>query len=141
MWAEADAPGQPGTDALRAAREAGWIRIVEAPGTRREPGDRDRPGDPPAAAPPALGLGEASLFEAARPDDRLVLDDPNARRFAEARGLAYVGLVGLLVRAVEEDVVPADRGLSVLSGLARSDVRMSVELYDWARERIERHKG
>ncbi|MCK4735065.1 MAG: hypothetical protein KAT65_21610 [Methanophagales archaeon] len=48
-----------------------------------------------------LGLGEASLLLVARREDKLVLDDANARRFAESDGVTFTGLIGLLVAAVK----------------------------------------
>ena len=84
-----------------------------------------------------LDLGEASLFLAARADDRLVLDEANARRFAESKGLKFTGLIGLLVAAVKTKKLTKEKALETLNALARSDFRISLPLYLWALEKIE----
>ena len=83
-----------------------------------------------------LGLGEASLLLAARREDRLVLDDANARRFAESKGLRFTGLIGLLVAAVKVKRLKREKGREVLNKLARSDFRISSDLLLWAKEEI-----
>jgi predicted nucleic acid-binding protein len=85
-----------------------------------------------------LGLGEASLLLVARREDRLVLDDANARRFAESEGVTFTGLIGLLVAAVKTKRLKRERGLEVLNKLARSDFRISSDLLLWAKEEIGR---
>ena len=83
-----------------------------------------------------LGLGEASLLLAARREDRLVLDEPNARRFAESKGLRFTGLIGLLVAAVKTKRLEREKAVDVLKKLARSDFRLSSDLLLWAEAEI-----
>lgn len=84
-----------------------------------------------------LGEGEASLFLVHEPGDVLIIDDQNARRLAQVRGIRRTGLLGLLVAAVERGRIDAAHGFAVLRKLSQSDFRMTVALYDWARSRIE----
>ncbi|MEA2076141.1 MAG: DUF3368 domain-containing protein [Euryarchaeota archaeon] len=84
-----------------------------------------------------LGLGEGSILLAARREDRLVLDDANARRFAESKGLRFTGLIGLLVAAVRNKKLKREKGTEVLNKLARSDFRISSDLLLWAKGEIE----
>jgi predicted nucleic acid-binding protein len=76
-----------------------------------------------------LGRGEASLLCAARRNDRLILDDAQARAVASARGLEHVGLVGLVAAAVRSRRVSPARGIKILDGLAATDFRISPALY------------
>ena len=85
-----------------------------------------------------LGLGEGSLLLAARREDRLVLDDANARKFAESKGLRFIGLIGLLVAAVKQKKLKREKVTEVPNKLARSDSRISSDLLLWAKEEIER---
>jgi len=66
-----------------------------------------------------------------------VLDEANARRFAEAMRLKFTGLIGLLVAAARIEQPKNEKVLSILEKLARSDFRMSSDLYLWAQEEIE----
>jgi predicted nucleic acid-binding protein len=83
-----------------------------------------------------LGLGEGSLLLVARHEDRLVLDDANARRFAESKELRFTGLIGLLVAAVKTKRLKKEKAANVLDKLARSDFRISSDLLLWAKEEI-----
>ena len=85
-----------------------------------------------------LGKGEASLFLAARREDKLVLDEANARRFAEALQLKFTGLIGLLVAAAKTKRLKSEKVMGVLKKLAKSDFRISSDLYLWAQEAIGR---
>ncbi len=85
-----------------------------------------------------LDAGEASLFLAAEADDRLVLDEANARRFAESKGLKFTGLIGLIVAAVKTKKLTKELALETINRLSLGDFRMSLELYLWASEKIER---
>lgn len=125
VLSEATEPDEPGASSITELAEEGPMVILE---------NREVPGD---LLDLGLGPGEASLIAACRPEDRIVLDDLNARRVARARELRYTGLLGLLVTAVETDRLPAERGIDLLKALSRSDFRMTVDLYDWARERME----
>lgn len=121
---EAVAPDTAGADALRDAVDAGWIEVLPDP-------DQEGTADP-------LGLdpGEASLFQLAQPGDALLLDEREARRFADASGFPYTGVLGLVVGAVRAGRVGPERGSAVVRKLARSDFRMTTALYDWALEEI-----
>lgn len=85
-----------------------------------------------------LDIGEASLFLAARFDDKLILDESNARRFAESKGLKYTGLIGLLVASVKTKRITKENAFEILNKLTRGDFRISSELYVWAYEEINR---
>ncbi len=85
-----------------------------------------------------LDLGEASLFLAAEPDDRLIFDEANARRFAETKGLKFTGLIGLVVAAVRTGKLTNEEAMEIITRLATGDFRISLELYLWAREEIQR---
>jgi predicted nucleic acid-binding protein len=85
-----------------------------------------------------MDSGEASLFLAAQSKDRLILDETNARRFAEAKGLKFTGLIGLIVAAVRRGKLTKEEGLEVINKLAMGDFRIKLELYLWAQEEIER---
>ncbi len=116
--------GSPDTEVFREAFDE-WIRVIDYEGKTNE------------LKKYGLDSGEASLFLAARPDDRLVIDEANARRFAETRGLRYTGLIGLLVAAVRRKRLERKDALEMLNKLATGDFRMTPELYVWARDRIE----
>lgn len=103
-----------------------WIMVVDHKG---KPAELRRFG---------LDQGEASLFLAAKPDDRLILDEANARRFAESKGIKFTGLIGLIVAAVRTRKLTVEEGLEIMNKLAAGDFRVSTELYLWARNEIER---
>ena len=84
-----------------------------------------------------LDVGEASLFLAAQVNDRLVLDEANARRFAESKGLKFTGLLGLIVAAAGAKKITEELAPETINKLSSGDFRMSLELYLWAREKIE----
>ncbi|MEA1866209.1 MAG: DUF3368 domain-containing protein [Euryarchaeota archaeon] len=115
----------PETDVLNAAINE-WIEVI------------DYDGDAGELRKYGLGLGEASLLLAAKREDRLVLDEPNARRFAESRGFQFTGLIGLLIAAVRSGKLTKERAVGALNRLAKSDFRVSSNLYLWAYEEIER---
>jgi predicted nucleic acid-binding protein len=66
-----------------------------------------------------------------------VLDEANARRFAESKGLKFTGLLGLIVAAAGSQKITRDLALETINKLSSGDFRMSLELYLWAREKIE----
>ncbi len=115
----------PETKVLKSAMDK-WIEVV------------DYEGDAGELRKYGLGKGEASLFLAARREDKLVLDEANARRFAEALRLKFTGLIGLLVAAAKTKRLKNEKVMGVLKKLATSDFRMSSDLYLWAQEEIER---
>lgn len=104
-----------------------WIRVI------------DYKGNPVELRKYGLGSGEASLFLAAQPHDRLIIDEANARRFAESKGLKFTGLIGLIVAAVKTKIITGKDALETINKLATGDFRISPELYLWAREEIERN--
>jgi len=114
----------PETEVLKEAINR-WIRVI------------NYEGDAVELRKYGLDLGEASLFLAANDEDRLVIDEANAGRFAESKGLKFTGLIGLLVAAVKTNKLTKENGLETLNRLAKSDFRISIELYLWAHERIE----
>ena len=79
-----------------------------------------------------LDLGESSLFLAATSKDRFILDESNARRFAESKGLRYTGLIGLLVTAVKTKKIPNESAIEILNKLTKVDFRLSSNIYIWA---------
>lgn len=84
-----------------------------------------------------MDAGEASLFLAAKANDRLVLDEANARRFAESKGLKFTGLLGLIVAAAVAKKITKELALETINKLSSGDFRMSLELCLWAHEKIE----
>jgi predicted nucleic acid-binding protein len=113
----------PETATLKAAMDM-WIEIINFEG---DAGELRKYG---------LGLGEGSLLLVARHEDRLVLDDANARRFAESKELRFTGLIGLLIGAVKTKRLKKEKAANVLDKLARSDFRISSDLLLWAKEEI-----
>ncbi|HLB71659.1 MAG TPA: hypothetical protein VJJ51_11505 [Candidatus Methanoperedens sp.] len=103
-----------------------WINII------------DHKGNPEEFRKYGMDAGEASLFLAAEADDRLVLDEANARRFAESKGIKFTGLIGLIVAAVKTKKITRELALETINKLSTGDFRMSLELYLWAHEKIER---
>lgn len=87
-----------------------------------------------------LGRGEASLLVEVRAGDRLVLDDAQARAVAEARGLEFVGLLGLLLAAASKRAISSDRALEILDALIATEFRLAPGLYAEARKSIERDR-
>lgn len=96
----------------------------------------DFEGNPVELRKYGLDIGEASLFLAATSNDRLILDESNARRFAQSNGLKYTGLIGLLVAAVKTKKIPNERAIEILDKLTTGDFRLSSDLYVWARLEI-----
>ena len=96
----------------------------------------DFKGDPVVLRKYGLDLGEASLFLVASSNDRLILNESNARRFAESKSLRYTGLIGLLVASVKTDKIPNERAIEILDKLTKGDFRVSSDLYVWARAEI-----
>ncbi len=109
----------PETDALKAAMDE-WIEVIGYEGDASE------------LRKYGLGCGEASLLLAAEHEDRLILDEINARRYAESVGFRFTGLIGLLIAAVRSGKLAKERAIEVLNRLAKSDFRISSDLYLWA---------
>ena len=94
------------TAAIRPAL-SGWITTLRGP-----------------AAPSeylALGLheGEASIIAAGRGEDMLVIDEKQGRALAEALGLNYVGLLGLLLEGARQGRIQREEALEALDALER----------------------
>lgn len=87
-----------------------------------------------------LGSGEASLFLTPK-EDRLVLDEVPARTVAEAEGREYVGLLGLLVGAVETGKLTRDRAKEIIRRLLHGGFRLSADLYDAVLTDLDRMEG
>lgn len=101
-----------------------WIQVL------------DFEGDPVALRKYGLDIGEASLFLVANSGDRLILDESNARRFAESKALSYTGLIWLLVAAVKTKKIQNEKAIEILNKLTMGDFRLSSKLYVWASEEI-----
>jgi len=101
-----------------------WIQVL------------DFKGEPVELRKYGLDLGEASLFLVAGSNDRLILDESNARRFAESKGLRYTGLIGLLVASVKTKKIPNERAIEILNKLTKGDFRLNSDIYVWARAEI-----
>lgn len=84
-----------------------------------------------------LGRGEASLIEVSRKNDKLILDDPVARKVAEVEGLEFTGLIGLLAEAGKKGLISKEKGEEILEKLSNSKFRMSLELYNWAKNKLK----
>jgi len=87
----------------------------------------------------SLDEGEKSILRYAKETSRdvlLILDEAEVRAIAKAEGLNFTGTIGLLVFAYETGRISREEAVNIVKRLARSDFRMSVELYDWALERL-----
>jgi predicted nucleic acid-binding protein len=84
-----------------------------------------------------LGEGEATLFLTEK-KARLVIDELNARRIADVENRDYIGLLGLIVAAVEMKKIDKEKAKDVIAKLAESDFRMTVALYKTIMEKIEK---
>lgn len=86
-----------------------------------------------------LGDGEKSILSYAkgRRDVLLILDEAGARAVAEGEGIQYTGTVGLIIFACARGKISKDEAVGIVKRLSRSDFRMTVELYDWALERLK----
>jgi len=87
----------------------------------------------------SLGEGEKSILSYAKnssEDVFLILDEAEARAVARAEGFNFTGTIGLIVFACESGRISREEAVDIVKRLARSDFRMTVELYDWALERL-----
>ncbi|MBS1263588.1 MAG: hypothetical protein MAG715_00771 [Methanonatronarchaeales archaeon] len=121
---EASNPDHPEREAVEEAVRSGWLREAACDG------------NPEVYRRYGVDMGEATLFLAHREGDTLVVDDGNARRFADVKGMSHTGLLGVLVAGWEEGRIARDRARNVLDELAEGDFRMTVELYGWAKKRL-----
>ncbi|WP_456474907.1 hypothetical protein [Candidatus Pyrohabitans sp.] len=85
-----------------------------------------------------LGDGERSILSYARGrnDVLLILDEAEARAIAEAERIPYTGTIGLIIFAYESGNISKEGAVNIVRRLAKSDFRMTVELYDWALEKL-----
>ncbi len=82
-----------------------------------------------------LDKGEATLFLTEK-KARLIIDELNARRLADVENRDYIGLLDLIVAAVEMRKISKKKGKEIIAKLAESDFRMTVVLYKTIMERI-----
>lgn len=103
-----------------------WIKVVEAKTTRY----REFEG---------LGDGEKSILSYAKGkrDILIIIDEAEARGVAEEEGIPYTGTIGFIIFAQEKGNISRERAVEIIKKLSRSDFRMTVELYDWALERLK----
>ncbi len=103
-----------------------WIKVVDA-GTKKF---REFEG---------LGDGEKSILSYAKGkrDILIIIDEAEARGVAEEEGISYTGTIGLIIFAQEKGNISRERAVEIVKKLSRSDFRMTVELYDWALERLK----
>jgi predicted nucleic acid-binding protein len=86
-----------------------------------------------------IGDGGRSILSYAkgRKNTLLILDEAEARAIAEDEGIPYTGTIGLIVFAHESRKISKKEAAGIIKRLSRSDFRMTVELYDWALERLK----
>lgn len=86
-----------------------------------------------------LGDGERSILSYARGrgDVLLILDEAEVRAIAEVERIPYTGTIGLIVFAYESGKISKEEAVNIVRRLAKSDFRMTVELYDWALEKLK----
>lgn len=86
-----------------------------------------------------LGPGEKSILSYGKGKNGvlLILDEIEARAVAESGRIPYTGTIGLIVFAHETRKVSKEEAIDIVKKIARSDFRMTVELYDWALERLK----
>ena len=97
-------------------KSAPWIRTVRL----RNPENIATHGE--------VDLGEAAVFVLAEEREArlVILDDQDARRYAERIGLPFTGTVGLLLEAKERDFIDAIKPL--LNVLLENGIRLSPSL-------------
>ncbi|MEE8401818.1 MAG: hypothetical protein V3R86_06665 [Candidatus Hydrothermarchaeaceae archaeon] len=103
----------------------GWIKVLKAGTTRYRKIE-------------GIGSGERSILSYAkgRKNVLLILDEVEARAISEGEGIPYTGTIGLIVFACESNKISNKEAVDIVKRLSKSDFRMTVELYDWALERL-----
>lgn len=95
-----------------------------------------------AGVDPALRLGagerEAIALAAQQEADLLLLDDKDARRIAEARGLRVIGTLGVLERASRQALVDLP---TALERLRRTNFRATPAVYESVLRREREREG
>lgn len=107
----------PGAQAVAAAIERGWIRVL-----------RQRRSEPPL---PLLGPGEASTLRtalASRARTLVLLDDLLARREALRLGIAIAGTAAIVVQARRAALIPAAR--PVFAQLSQEGFHLGEDLVE-----------
>ena len=66
-----------------------------------------------------------------------VLDEIEARAITKGEGIPYTGTIGIIVFAYESRKISKNEAIGIVKRLSRSDFRMTVELYDWAFEKLK----
>ncbi len=92
----------------------------------------------------SLGDGEKSILSYAKnssEDVLLILDEAEARAVAKAEGFNFTGTIGLILFACEIGGISREEAVGIVKRLARSDFRMTVELYDWALEKLANRRS
>lgn len=86
-----------------------------------------------------LGSGEKSILSYAkgRKDVLLISDEIEARVVAGGEGIPYTGTTGLIPFAHETGKILKEDAAGIVKRLAKGDFGMTVELYDWALERLK----
>ncbi len=105
----------PGAASIRAALDQEQIQLKSPP-------------QPTALAfPPGLGLGECAVIElAVHLSAPVLMDDRIGRRTAVGKGIAVIGLGGLLQQAKRQNLIPSLKAL--LSRLRIQRYRLSPDL-------------
>lgn len=88
-----------------------------------------------------LDSGERSILSYAKSIDDdivLILDEKEARAVAKAEGFDFTGTLGLIVYLSENGSISKEKGREIVKKLAKSEFRMTVGLYDWALEKLDR---
>jgi len=88
-----------------------------------------------------LGLheGEISLLLVSNQEtDIIVIDDLIARSVAQAEGLLYTGLLGLVISLKKTGKLSQEKALDILQAITKTNFRMSVTLYNAIREELEK---
>ena len=87
----------------------------------------------------SIGGGERSMLSYAKgkEDVLLILDESEARAIAKGEGIPYTGTMGLIIFAYENKSISKNEAIGIVRRLSQSDFRMTVELYDWALDRLK----
>ncbi len=78
-----------------------------------------------------LDAGESSSIALALEENLpLIIDEKKGRRFAKAKGIEVIGLVGILRFLYVEKILNVDRTKEIIGKLNHSDFRISQKLLD-----------